>query len=66
MSPLMWAASEGHADVVKVLIAAGFCDFLLLSVCICVNHIGVDPLRVPGSGPSQNFSREGFLQLEPS
>lgn len=24
MSPLMWAASEGHADVVKVLMKAGF------------------------------------------
>ena len=33
MSPLMWAASEGHADVVKVLIAAGLHDIILFNVC---------------------------------
>jgi len=36
MSPLMWAATEGHADVVKVLIKAGAC-FWYSSFCFCVS-----------------------------
>jgi len=34
MTPLMWAAAEGHADVVKVLIRAGCNDILRLVVCV--------------------------------
>ena len=36
MSPLMWAASEGHAEVVKVLMKAGFNDVLSSSFSVRV------------------------------
>lgn len=41
MTPLMWAAIEGHACVIKVLMKAGFHDILSFSLCVhvCVCRI---------------------------
>jgi len=69
MTPLMWAAIEGHASVIKVLMKAGFHDILLFNFCVHMCVCGIVLMsyccyhRTTSISPSVSYSEDTYLQV---